>query len=66
MYLLKRYLQLRYQSECVAKTKFLRLLNTFKPLNDLYAKHLELYSEAKKINTESCEDSILNEVYNPD
>lgn len=33
MYLLQKYLFLKYRSECEAKTKFLRLLNC---LTDLY------------------------------
>jgi len=33
MYLLQRYLRLRYQSDCVSDTKFLRLLNSLKDLH---------------------------------
>ena len=64
MYLLKRYLQLRYRSECVVTTKFLRLMNTMKYLHQIYLKHIQVYEEVcREYEDRPCGDSILDEIY---
>ena len=65
MYLLKRYLQLRYRSECVVTTKFLRLINSLKYLHNLYLKHMQLYVEYVEEDGEDCKTggTALEEIY---
>lgn len=45
MYLLQRYLLLKYRSECESKEKFLRLLNTLKDLDELQRRQICLKKE---------------------
>ena len=46
MYLLQRYLQIKYKSDSVSITKFLRLLNTLIDLHIIDNKISENWSEA--------------------
>ncbi|CAG2173097.1 unnamed protein product [Oppiella nova] len=48
MYLLQRYLRLRYSSECETKAKFLRILNVLE--------YLEKLDEVNKLNYRECEN----------
>ncbi|CAG2109040.1 unnamed protein product [Medioppia subpectinata] len=46
MYLLQRYLQMKYGSECVAKCKFIRLMNGLSYANKLHQKYIVHFLDA--------------------
>ncbi|CAG2101273.1 unnamed protein product [Medioppia subpectinata] len=55
MYLLQRYLRLRYQSDCVSETKFLRLLNSLHDLHIVNDKIAQNWIEGDPQRTFKCQ-----------
>ena len=46
MYLLQRYLEIKYYSKCEAKSKFLRLMTKLEELHSLNEEHIRMYLDA--------------------
>ncbi|XP_054169174.1 uncharacterized protein LOC128966351 [Oppia nitens] len=62
IYLLKRYLLLRYRSDSECDSKFLKLMNTFKDLHHLFFSYIRCVNEHKCEEVVDC-GQLLNELH---